>query len=80
MAGAATDLGSHLAFLEAAEAHRYRLIQSLNRLHTFEVRAEDDAARSRDPLAERVLALQGLLGVMLADLGQPWRVLGRFHW
>jgi ABC-2 type transport system permease protein len=53
MAGAATDLGSHLAFLEAAEAHRYRLIQSLNRLHTFEVRAEDDAARSRDPLAEQ---------------------------
>lgn len=53
MAGAATDLGSHLAFLEAAEAHRYRLIQSLNRLHTFEVSAADDAARSRDPLAEQ---------------------------
>jgi ABC-2 type transport system permease protein len=53
MAGAATDLGSHLSFLEAAEAHRYRLIQSLNRLHSFEVRAQDDAARSRDPLAEQ---------------------------
>lgn len=53
MAGAATDLGSHLAFLEAAETHRYQLIQSLNRLHTHAVRAEDDAARSRDPLAEQ---------------------------
>ncbi len=53
MAGAATDLASQLAFLEAAEAHRYRLVQSLNRLHTFEVRAADDAARNRDPIAER---------------------------
>jgi len=53
MAGAATDLGSQLAFLEASEAHRYRLIQSLNRLHTYNVRAQDDAARSRGPLAEQ---------------------------
>jgi ABC-2 type transport system permease protein len=53
MAGAGTDLASHIDFLDAAEAHRYRLIQSLNRLHTFSVRAADDAARSRDPIAER---------------------------
>lgn len=53
MAGAATDLASHIDFLEAAEAHRYRLIQSLNGLHTYQVRAADDAARSRDPIAER---------------------------
>lgn len=53
MAGAGTDLASHLAFLDAAEAHRYRLIQSLNGLHTFQVRASDDAARNRDPIAER---------------------------
>ncbi len=53
MAGAGTDLASHLAFLDAAEAHRYRLVQSLNGLHTFQVRAADDATRSRDPIAER---------------------------
>jgi ABC-2 type transport system permease protein len=53
MAGAATDLASHLDFLDAAEAHRYRLIQSLNGLHTYQVRAADDAARNRDPIAER---------------------------
>jgi ABC-2 type transport system permease protein len=53
MAGAATDLASHIAFQDAAEAHRYRLIQSLNGLHTWQVRAEDDAARNKDPIAER---------------------------
>lgn len=53
MAGAATDLASHIAFQDAAEAHRYRLIQSLNGLHTWQVRAADDAARNRDPIAER---------------------------
>jgi ABC-2 type transport system permease protein len=53
MAGAATDLASHIEFLDAAEAHRYRLIQSLNGLHTYQVRAADDAARSKDPIAER---------------------------
>ncbi len=53
MAGAGTDLASHLVFLDAAEAHRYRLIQSLNGLQTYAVRAADDAARSRDPIAER---------------------------
>jgi ABC-2 type transport system permease protein len=53
MAGAATDLASHIDFLAAAEAHRYRLIQSLNGLHTYQVKAAVDAARSRDPIAER---------------------------
>ena len=53
MAGAATDLASHIAFLDAAEAHRYRLIQSLNGLHTYQVRGADDAARNKDPIAER---------------------------
>ncbi len=53
MAGAATDLASHIAFLDAAEAHRYRLIQSLNGLHTHAVKAADDAARNKDPIAER---------------------------
>ncbi|OSZ70837.1 ABC transporter permease [Sphingomonas sp. IBVSS1] len=53
MAGAATDLASHLVFLDAAEAHRYSLIQSLNGLHTRAVKAADDAARGKDPIAER---------------------------
>jgi ABC-2 type transport system permease protein len=53
MAGAASDLASHLGFLDAAEAHRYQLIQSLNGLHTWQVSAADDAARSNDPVAER---------------------------
>jgi ABC-2 type transport system permease protein len=53
MAGAATDLAGQLAFQAAAEAHRYRLIQSLNGLHTYQVDAAIDAARSRDPIAER---------------------------
>ena len=46
MAGAATDLASHIAFLDAAEAHRYRLIPSLNGLHTYQVRGADDAPRN----------------------------------
>lgn len=53
MAGAATDLENHVRFLEQAEAYRFDLIQRLNRLHAVQVRAEDDAARSRDAEAER---------------------------
>jgi ABC-2 type transport system permease protein len=53
MVGAATDLENHVRFLEQAEAYRFDLIQRLNRLHAEGVRAEDDAARSRDLEAER---------------------------
>lgn len=53
MAGAATDLENHVRFLEQAEAFRFDMIQRLNRLHAQGVRAEDDAARSRDAGAER---------------------------
>lgn len=53
MAGAATDLNNHVRFLEQAEAYRFDLIQRLNRMHTEGVRAEDDAARSRDAEAEQ---------------------------
>lgn len=53
MAGAGTDLAGHIAFLDAAEAHRYRLIQSLNGLHTWQVKGAADAARNHDPIAER---------------------------
>jgi ABC-2 type transport system permease protein len=52
MRTAGTDLINHQRFLDAAEAHRYALIQELNTLHTHEVRFEDDAARSGDYGAE----------------------------
>ncbi|WP_396594118.1 ABC transporter permease [Brevundimonas sp. R86498] len=53
MAGAATDLENHVRFLEQAEAHRFDLVQRLNRLHAEGVQAGDDAARSSDLDAER---------------------------
>lgn len=68
MTGAATDLATHIAFLDAAEAYRYDLVQRLNRLHTEQVAASDDAARSKDPLAERRSRIS-------ADF---WRTLPRF--
>lgn len=53
MVGAATDLNTHLAFLAAAEAYRYDLVQRLNGLQATAVASADDAARSKDPLADR---------------------------
>ena len=53
MAGAATDLETHVRFLDQAEAYRFDLIQRLNRVHAEQVQAADDAARSRDAEAER---------------------------
>lgn len=53
MAGAATDLDNHLRFLEQAEAYRFDLVQRLNALHRDALSFADDAARSRDPEAER---------------------------
>jgi len=53
MAGAGTSLETHLRFLQQAEAYRFDMVQRLNRLHALAVRAEDDAARSKDPEAER---------------------------
>jgi ABC-2 type transport system permease protein len=52
MRTAGTDLVNHQRFLDAAEAHRYGLIQELNLLHVHELRFEDDAARSADFAAE----------------------------
>jgi len=43
---------------------------SAHHINPFDLPAAADD-EGRDPLAERVLALQGLLGVMLADPGQP---------
>ena len=53
MVGAATDLGTHLAFMAAAEAYRYDMVQRLNGLQATAVASADDAARSRDPIADR---------------------------
>jgi ABC-2 type transport system permease protein len=53
MVGAATDLGTHLDFMAAAEAYRYQLVQRLNGLQATAVASSDDAARSRDPIADR---------------------------
>ncbi|MEE4381429.1 MAG: DUF3526 domain-containing protein [Pseudomonadales bacterium] len=53
MAAAGTDLAQHHRFVDAAEAHRFDLVQRLNRLHAEELTYADDAARSRDADAER---------------------------
>ncbi|MEX1024431.1 MAG: hypothetical protein WD226_05075 [Planctomycetota bacterium] len=44
---------------------------SPHHINPFDLPAAVDDAEGRDPLAERVLALQGLLGVMLSDPGHP---------
>lgn len=53
LAVAGTDLENHLRFLEQAEAHRFDMVQRLNRMHAEAVALVDDAARNVDPLAER---------------------------
>jgi ABC-2 type transport system permease protein len=53
MIGAATDLGTHLDFMAAAEAYRYQIVQRLNGLQASAVASADDAARSRDPIADQ---------------------------
>ena len=53
MAGAGTDLEQHLRFLQQGEAHRFALVQQLNRIHRDQLTFADDSVRSRDPAAER---------------------------
>lgn len=53
MVGAATDLTTHTAFMNAAEAYRFDLVQRLNGLQATAVSGADDNARSKDPLADR---------------------------
>jgi ABC-2 type transport system permease protein len=53
MTSAGTDLRNHQQFLDAAEAHRFALIQGLNTLHAEELDYADDSARSRDAEAEQ---------------------------
>lgn len=53
LAAAGTDLENHLAFLEQAEAHRYDMVQRLNRSHAQRVSLADDVARNVDPASER---------------------------
>jgi len=53
MAGAGSDLETHLRFLQQSEAYRFALIQRLNAMHRDLLTFADDGARSRDPEAER---------------------------
>lgn len=53
MAGAGTDLETHLRFLQQSEAHRFAMVQHLNGLHRDKLSHADDAARSKDPEAEQ---------------------------
>lgn len=45
MAAAATDLQAHLAFLDQAERHRYRIVQQLNQMQADDVSYADDTAK-----------------------------------
>jgi ABC-2 type transport system permease protein len=53
MAGAGSDLETHLRFLQQAEAYRFDLIQRLNAMHRDLLTFADDGARSRSAEAER---------------------------
>lgn len=53
MRAAGTDLINYQRFLDAAEAHRFTLIQEVNSLHAHELDYADDAARSIDHDAEQ---------------------------
>lgn len=53
MAGAGTDLETHLRFLQQSEAHRFAMVQYLNGLHRDKLNHADDAARSKDRAAEQ---------------------------
>jgi ABC-2 type transport system permease protein len=53
LAGAGTDLETHLRFLQQAEAYRFDLIQRLNAMHRDLLSFADDNARNKDPAAER---------------------------
>lgn len=53
MAGAGTDLETHLRFLQQSEAHRFAMVQYLNGLHRDKLSLADDAARSKDRTAEQ---------------------------
>jgi ABC-2 type transport system permease protein len=53
MIGAGTDLSAHLSFLDQGEAHRFQLVQALNRIHATQVNAQADALRSKDQEAQK---------------------------
>ena len=53
MIAAGTDLENHHRFMQAAEAHRFEFVQSLNRLHIERLSYEDDMRRSDDEAGNR---------------------------
>ena len=69
MVGAATDLGTHLAFMADAEAYRYAMVQRLNGLQASAVSSADDGARSKDPFADQRTRIS-------ADF---WKTIPDFH-
>lgn len=67
MAGAGTDLETHLRFLAQGEAHRFAMVQNLNKMHANELTFADDAARSKDPAAERRTRIASQNWAKIAD-------------
>ncbi|MGI9252082.1 MAG: ABC transporter permease [Pseudohongiellaceae bacterium] len=53
MAMAGTGLEAYHQFLQTAEAYRYNMVQTFNRLHMNELRYADDIARSVSDMAEQ---------------------------
>ena len=53
MALSGSDLDGHKRFLEQAEAYRFAIVQSLNRLQAEAVTYTDDGSRNSDPEAAR---------------------------
>jgi ABC-2 type transport system permease protein len=72
MAGAGTDLETHLRFLQQSEAYRFAMVQHLNGLHRDKLTLADDAARSKDKLAEQRTRIASQNWAKVPDFGfQP---------
>ena len=67
MVGAGTDLETHLRFLEQGEKYRFSMVQKLNAMHKDKLTLADDAARSKDPEAERRTRLNGTNWAQVPD-------------
>jgi len=67
MAGAGSDLETHLRFLQQSESYRFDLIQRLNAMHRDMLTYADDSARSKDREAERRTRVQAANWATLPD-------------
>jgi ABC-2 type transport system permease protein len=68
-AAAGTDLAQHHRFLRAAEAHRFEVVQRLNRLQAEAMTYADDVNRNADPEAGRRARVAA----------ENWRQIPRFE-